>query len=359
MRVLQIISQTFIGGAENFAYSVCSELARRDHSVLLLANRLNGPLFEKERPAGMEVRVLDRHSRLDPRIVPFIAGAIRGFRPDVFHSHNFEANTWARAIGCLFPRLPIVCHEHSGKKPLQSGHRLRIDRTLYRRCSAAFACTPQLERLMLERYRVPRERLHYLPNGIEISPYERDPSVERDPMGVVCVAALTPVKNHAGLLRAWRAVVDVHPQARLTLVGEGNLHAAIVEQVRALGLGDSVSFTGMLRDVRPYLWKSGTFVLFSHTEAAPISLLEAMAAELACVAPAVGEIPAMLRDGSGGRLVPLEDEQALGRTLIDLLANPAERETIARRGRENVIAHYSIGRCVDVIEQVYRRLVIK
>jgi glycosyltransferase involved in cell wall biosynthesis len=357
MRVLQIISQTFIGGAESFAYSICAELARRDHQVLLLANRLNGPLFEKPRPPGMEVRVLDRHSRLDPKIVPFIAGAIREFRPDVFHSHNFETNTWARTIACFFPNLPVVCHEHSGKKARQSFDRIWMDRLLYPRASAAIVCTPQLEQLMHERYHVPKERLHYLPNGIEVDLYTPDGTVERDPMGVVCVAALTPVKNHAGLLRAWRTVVSSHPRARLTLVGEGELKAKIVEQVRTLGLVENVILTGMQRDVRPYLWGAGTFVLFSHTEGGPISLLEAMAAELACVAPAVGEIPSMLGDGAAGRLVPLEDEAALARTLMDLLESPGERASIARRGREDVVAKYSVGRCVDVIERIYSEVI--
>jgi glycosyltransferase involved in cell wall biosynthesis len=357
MRILQVISQTFIGGAETFGYDVCAELARRGHDILLLANRLNGPLFDKQRPPRMQVRVLDRHSRLDPHIVSFIAGAIREFRPDVFHSHNFEANTWARAIGYLYPRLPIVCHEHSGKKPHQAPRRVWIDRFLYPRASAVIVCTPQLEMLMHERYGVPREKVHYLANGIEIDRYAADGSVARDPMEIVCVAALTRVKNHGGMLRAWRHVVDAHPKARLTLVGEGDQHDALVEETRELGLDANVLFAGMQCDVRPYLWRAAIFVLFSHTEAGPISLLEAMAAGAACVAPSVGEVPAMLAGGEAGRLVPLEDEAALARTLMDLLENPAEREAIARRGHDHVVATYSMGKCVDAIERVYSGVV--
>ena len=352
-----MISQTFIGGAETFAFAVSAELARRGHDVLLIANRLNGPLFDKERPARMETRALDRHSRLDPHIVSFINGAIREFRPDIFHSHNFEANTWARAIGLLHPGLPIVCHEHSGKKLHQLPRRVWIDRILYPRASAVIVCTPQLETLMHERYRVPREKIHYLANGIEIDPYAADGSVARDPMEVVCVAALTRVKNHMGMLRAWRNVVDAHPKAHLTLVGEGDQHEALVKQTRALGLEANVLFAGMQSDVRPYLWRAGTFLLFSHTEAGPISVLESMAAGCVCVAPAVGEIPAMLDGGRAGRLVPLEDEPALAHALIDLLSSPAEREAVARRGHDHVAASYSIGRCVDGIEKVYSQVV--
>jgi glycosyltransferase involved in cell wall biosynthesis len=357
MRILQLISQTFIGGAETFGFAVSAELARRGHEVLLLANRLNGPLFEKERPPGMEVRALDRRSRLDPHIVSFLVGAVREFRPDVFHSHNFEANVWARTIGLLFPHLPIVCHEHSGKKIHQQGHRIWIDRILYPRCAAVIVCTPSLEQLMRDRYHVPDRKLHYLTNGIDVDRYLPDGSIERDPMEVVCVAALTPVKNHAGMLRAWRNVVDAHPRAKLTLVGQGDLHDELLTQTHALGLDANVVFAGMQADVRPYLWRAGVFLLFSHAEAGPISLLEAMAAKLACVAPAVGEIPAMLNGGDAGRLVPLEDERALATTLIELLSSADERTALGRRGREHGIAHYSVGRCVDGIEAIYSGVV--
>lgn len=357
MRILQLISQTFIGGAETFGFAVSAELARRGHEVLLLANRLNGPLFEKERPRGMEVRALDRRSRLDPHIVSFLAGAIREFRPDVFHSHNFEANVWARTISLLYPRLPIVCHEHSGKKIHQQGHRIWIDRILYPRCAAVVVCTPSLEQLMRERYHLPDRKLHYLPNGIEVDRYFPDGSIARDPLEVVCVAALTPVKNHEGILRAWRNVVDAHPRARLTLVGQGDLHDQLVARRHELGLDANVAFAGMQADVRPYLWKASIFLLFSHAEAGPISLLEAMAAELACVAPEVGEIPAMLDGGKAGRLVPLEDERALATALTELLSSTEERAALAGRGRAHVTANYSVGKCVDGIEAIYSGVV--
>ena len=54
MRIIQLIPQTVLGGAESYGFTLATEFARRGHQVLLLANRSNGPLLERE--ASVSVR---------------------------------------------------------------------------------------------------------------------------------------------------------------------------------------------------------------------------------------------------------------------------------------------------------------
>jgi glycosyltransferase involved in cell wall biosynthesis len=352
MRVLQLISQTVIGGAETFGFSLSAELARRGHDVLLLANRANGRLFERERPPRLTVRALNRTSRLDPHIVSFLFGAIREFRPDVLHAHNFGPNTWARSLGLAFPRLTVVCHEHSGRKAHQSRHRIWLDRLLYKHCAAVFAVSSELGRLLARRYGIGPKVLHVLPNGIDTEGFRVPTDVTRDPFEMVIVASLTDVKNHLGLLRAFRRVAAEEPRARLTIVGDGPLREELMRFVNAEQLHDQVRFAGAQMDVRPHLWKASIFVLFSHREAMPLSLLEGMAAGCACVAPAVGEIPSMV-GSDAGRLVSPGDEEGLARVLLELLRAPGQRATLGGAGRGRVEKSYSLRACVDVIESVY------
>ncbi len=356
MRIIQLIAGTAIGGAESFAFEVASELARRGHEVLLLSNRDDGPLFRRARPSGMRVRALARRGRLDPRIVSFLAGSIRSFRPDVIHSHNFEANTWARAIGCFFPRATIVCHEHSGQKIRQPAHRDRLDRLLYRRCGAVFTVSEELKRLVLERRLAAPRRVAFLPNGILLERFAPPQGTRRDEPLVTCTANLTPVKNHAVLLRAWRAVLGAHPDARLTLLGDGPLREDLMRRAREDGIEGSVEFAGLKADVRPFLWRSAVFVLPSTREGLPLSMLEAMAAGLPCVASRVGGIPAALGDGEAGILVAPDSPEEMARALVSLLADPVRREKLGRCGRNRVAERYSLEACVDVIERTYREL---
>lgn len=353
MRIVQLIAQNTIGGAEAFGYAVSAELAHRGHDVLLLANRDNGPLFERERPSNMQVKAIDRQSRLDPRILNFLIGSIRQFSPDILHSHNFESNTWARSLGLLFPGLPIVCHDHSGRKASQPSHRIWIDRMLFPRCAAVLVVSEELGQLLRKRHKVPERILHILPNGIDVQKYTPPPDNKRDPLGVVCVASLTTVKNHEGLLRAWRDVVTKHPGAKLTLVGDGPLKSRLEEQARTEGTHETVEFAGLLDDIRPSLWSASVFTLFSHREAQPLSILEAMAAGLVPVAPAIGGVPQMIVDGVTGRLVPAEETDTLAKILRDLLSSPEECRELARKAREDVEKRYDLRTCVDSIESIY------
>lgn len=356
MRVLQLISQTVIGGAESFGFVLGSELANRGHDVLLLANRANGPLFEREHPRKLTLRALHRTSRLDPRMVSFLFGAVREFSPEIIHSHNFEPNTWARTLGLLFPRLKVVCHEHSGRKANQPPHRAWLDRMLFRRCSAVFAVSDELGKLLRERHRVPPEVLHVLPNGIDTLRFAPPATNVRKPKGIVCVASLTEVKNHRAILRAFRLVQAEDPAATLTLVGDGPLRQELELLASADGLQSAVRFVGTQQDVRPFLWEASIFLLFSHREAMPLSLLEAMAAGCACVAPSVGEIPAMIGRDEAGLLVPPEDEGALTAALVELLRSSDRCRSLAEEGRRRVEERYSLRACVDVIERTYTEI---
>ncbi len=348
-----MISQTVIGGAESFGFGLSAELARRGHEVLLLANRKNGELFARPRPEGLNLAELDRKNRRDPRILGFLVGSIRRFRPDVIHSHNFEANTWARSLGLLFPGIPVFCHEHSGSKSEQPIHRYWMDRLLFARCSGVFAVSESVRAVLETKHHVPARKLSLIRNGIDLERFAPPAEARRDPLAAVCVANLSEIKNHRLLLKAWREVHTALPEASLTLVGDGALRPELEQQARSSGLGESVRFVGVQSDVRPYLWSSSVFVLSSRWEAMPLSVMEAMACGLACVVPAVGGLPEIVTDGRTGRLVPPQDAPALACALRELLEGSELARGMGNRAAEHAARTYGMGACAEQIEQWY------
>ncbi len=90
-------------------------------------------------------------------------------------------------------------------------------------------------------------------------------------------------KNHSRLLDIFAALVKAAPEARLALIGTGELEQSVREKARALGLEDKVLFLGQMADVSPWYQAMDCFVLPSLFEGLPVVGIEAQAAGLPCV----------------------------------------------------------------------------
>ena len=173
---------------------------------------------------------------------------------------------------------------------------------------------------------------------------------------VGCVANLTPKKDHAGLLEAIGQVRVRIPEVVLLLIGTGPLEEELRAKAQQQDLDGTVRFLGSRDDVQRLLPALDVFVLGSRYEGLPISLLEAMAAEVPCVATSVGGIPEAVTDGVEGRLVPAGDPGALAHALTELLQDPQLRSTMGAAGRQRVVDDFSIDRAVHRTEQLYDEL---
>jgi glycosyltransferase involved in cell wall biosynthesis len=178
---------------------------------------------------------------------------------------------------------------------------------------------------------------------------------DRTPV-VGCVANFTPKKDHAGLLVAIGEVRKLVPDVVLILVGSGPLEAELRARVRERDLEGTVRFLGSRDDVLELLPGLDLFVLGSRFEGLPISLLEAMSAEIAVVATSVGGVPEAVTDGVEGTLVAPGRPQELAAAIAYLLREPGRRATLAAAAADRVRADFSIERAVLRTERLYRQL---
>ena len=173
------------------------------------------------------------------------------------------------------------------------------------------------------------------------------------------VANLSPKKDHHSLLVAVEEVRRHVPDVVLLLIGSGPLEQQLRSEVASRGLAETVRFLGSRDDVAELLPAFDVFTLSSRFEGLPISLLEAMAAEVACVATAVGGIPEVIDDGVHGRVVPPGAPAELAHAITVLLTDPARRRSVAVAGCQRVAAGFSIDRAIERTEGLYDELVTR
>ena len=359
MRIVQIVSQTRLGVAENFALLLSQSLLAAGHEVRLLALRDNGRLFETARP-DLPRAVCRRGGRIDLNVVRFLLREFRSFRPQIVHAHNTGPNIWARAVRPLVPWTRVVCHFHSGL--LMPERQFLRERILNRQTSMFVCVSPEISRYISDHRLIPPERVRTVPAAIDPTPFlgrraEESilPPAARNRPRVLHTGSLIPVKNQALLLKAFGPAARA-TDAVLLLAGDGPLRTGLAERAAALGLSDRVFFLGERDDIPSLLALATVFVLPSKAEGFPLSVLEAMASEVCPVASRVGGIPEMLDQGRAGILVPPEDPEALGAALLRVLNDSGERSRLARAARLRVEQRYSIGVIAESTVRIYQEV---
>jgi glycosyltransferase involved in cell wall biosynthesis len=270
---------------------------------------------------------------------------------------------WGRLAAWRADVPVIVAALHSTGWPDGVG---RLNRWLTPLTDAFVAVAESHGRFLVETEKFPRERVIVIPNGVDTDRFAPVPDAESfrqelsigptDPV-VTIVAALRPEKNHAMFLRVARRIADAMPMTRFLIVGDGPCRIDLESQSHQLQLSQSVQFLGSRDDVPRILTASDVFVLTSHNEANPVSILEAMSIGRPVVATNVGSIHEVLDEDRTGQPVPPGDEKRLAQAVLELLRNPLQAKAMGAAARESVLRNWSLAHTVrgyeTMIEKIY------
>jgi glycosyltransferase involved in cell wall biosynthesis len=214
----------------------------------------------------------------------------------------------------------------------------------------------EFEREIAEQFRVcPARLLEVVHNGIGEAPHSRLRAVDAQPPVIVMVARFVPQKDHSTLLQALSGLLCL--EWRLVLVGAGELKLRVDAEVHALGLGERVRILPPETDVVRLLMGAQIFVLATHYEALPISILEAMRASLPVVATKVGGVSESVRHGETGLLANHKDVAGLRGALAQVIADPKLRVAFGNAGRQRWQTHFTAQVMTARTLEVYRRAV--
>jgi glycosyltransferase involved in cell wall biosynthesis len=361
IRILQFISHLGLGGAQRMMFNLITELERLGLEVgaVSLYGPNGGELEQRLTEKKLQTWYLGKRPGFDPRIPHRICDVVREFRPNLVHSHlclHYVFPSLAR-----FPNLGQVTTIHL---PAQTTHR-RIMRGLarmaYRRGVIPIAVSSNVAEWAKRVFGV--RDCGVIPNGIPISDYQcprtsreawrRGQGFQNSDLLYACAARLAKQKNHAMLIEAFARGPARNRAAHLLLAGDGECRPALEAQVCELGLQGRVHFLGRREDVCDVLAAVDVFVLASHTEGNPLSLMEAMAAGLPVVATSVGGVPEIVEDRKQGLLVKPHDCHGMAAAMVRLSQDPVERLEMGRAAGRRAEEEFSATRMAGVYAQLY------
>jgi glycosyltransferase involved in cell wall biosynthesis len=352
---------------------------------MLVPNGLDGPggiarvsaVLAEEFAKGDEVHLRTIRTRLHPdkswaeALLPFyllrflVTVLLR--RPDVVHVNlSVGGSTLRKSLFALIARtlrIPYVIHLHGSTYDAffqRLSPRLKdLVRGMFRYASAVIVLGSYWRRHVVEDIGVAAERVVVVDNAAPAPDDVPQTDSDSDPV----VLFLGEIGTRKGVPELLQALADERVRAlpwRAVFAGEGAIEP-YRDMAERLELSDRVNFIGWVgpQDVARRLREASLFALPSRAENQPMSIIEAMGAELAVVATTVGAVPEMIEDGRTGLLVPPGDAPALARALQQLLESPDRRRALARAARATYEQRFTPAvqarRVVDVYRAVLSR----
>jgi glycosyltransferase involved in cell wall biosynthesis len=273
--------------------------------------------------------------------------ALRRLRPDLLITYNWGAIEWAMAhrLSPLSRHLHIEAGFSQREADAQLVRRVIFRRWALARCALVVVPSRLLENLAREVWRLPADRVRYVPNGVDVARYSclgRDlaPGFTRRPGELIIDGRpLRPEKNVGRLLRIF-AALGSSPPVRLLVAGDGIERPALHQLAGELGIADRVIFAGQVAPEQVL----GTFDIFSlssNTEQMPNALLEAMAASRPVAAVNVGDVKSIVCEENRDFIVERDDGPAFAGAITKLLHDNEQRRTLGRKNHERVVSAFS------------------
>lgn len=363
VRILHLHSSFSLGGKEARAVRLMNLMGNRAHHTILSA--MPDALGARDAIApGIIVDFPEDapplHGR--PSLARYRALARYMLNFDLVLSYNWGAmdGVMARRIYGRRGRhnMPRLIHHEDGFNEDES---VRRDwrRNLFRRVAlrtveAVVVPSALLQRIASAEWGI-GSRVHLIRNGIEVTAYPSEvkraiPGLQRR-QGEVVIGTVAGLRKVKDLPRLVRAVASLPSNVRLVIVGEGPERETIAAQAAACGIADRVVMPGFLVDPAGWIGHFDCLALSSLSEQAPLAVIEAMAAGLPVVSPAVGDVAAMVSDAN--RPFIAEDEAGFRAALAQMVSDPALRAAVGSANRCTAAERFDETDMVTAYEKLY------
>ena len=331
------------GGAERVALTLIKDFDARGYQIDLLLLDARGELLPLLPPA---VRVIDLKSTRIRNAVAAIASYLREAKPD-----GIQVSMWSLTIAGIVAhrisrssaRLVVSDHTTLSKHYGDAGWFRRkvmgwTIRLFYPLADARIVVAQAAAEDLADLSGLPRDLFEVVHNPVYPPQPEAEPVIDVDRLWggsgprILNVGQLKPEKNQKLLLEAF---AQMSGDARLIILGEGELRDELEAYAATLGVADRVIMPGFVIDPTPFYRSANLFVLSSDYEGFGLVLVEAMRSGLPVVSTDCASGPAeILADGRFGRLTPCGDADRLVAAMLDELAAPTDAERLKARAEE-------------------------
>jgi glycosyltransferase involved in cell wall biosynthesis len=396
----QLFYPSLFGGGEYLFFLIAKELVRRGHTVHVIAQRLYGT-SEFEQVEGINIhRVgpgITYSGTLPPTILTnlrYLISAVKRGRSIIKENRKgargidiIHSNTYVPALsGYLCSKLCDLPHvitfhdvyQASDKKFWKKNWRATqrtnvpfytstlsgiVEKVVLRLNPALFHTVSDMSKEDLLNFGVKPDKIIVIPNGIDSSSYQQfitgsggtdTTSIEQN---AVFIGRLVFYKNIQTVIRAFRKVIALFPNAKLIIIGDGPFKEELIKE--AGPIKENVIFTQRIshEDKLRRLEKSSFMVFPSLIEGFGIAIIEAFACKKPVLASDIRPMSDIVKDNYSGFLISPFDEEEWANKMIYLFSNIKQQKSMGENAYHEFQRKYEIDTIIREYQKLYQTVI--
>ncbi len=286
---------------------------------------------------------------------------MRKERFDIVHVHNPMASAMGRIAARIASVKSIIYtahgfYFHENMPFLKRRFYILVEKILGRYFTdVIFTQSREDMSTAIKESLIPRKKIIWIGNGVNIKEFRRFKKFRGAVLGVkerdkvICfVGRIVKEKGIVELVYAFKRVVEKFPEAKLLIVGKhlgSDRDKRIIEVLENIikenHLEEFVIFAGLREDIPKIFSIIDVFVLPSHREGMPRSIIEAMAAGKPVVATNIRGCREEVINGKTGILVPVNNANKLAKAIIKILSDKKLALKMGKNARRIAIERFN------------------
>lgn len=377
LKILHIIPSLKRAGAERLVLDICNELVEKKMAEVLLL-----VMYPKnEYPELSEnIKIVYCSSRVYPSLsgkskanLEEFTKIVRDFKPDIIHSHLFEAEMMSRWK--IFPHIKYVSHAHDNmiqlkkikantlfsKQKFTNFYERNLLFKKYKECNNNFIAISEDTNIYLKNNlpEVFQNNIYLLHNAIDFFKFKRSsdliPSIVNKEIKLVNIGSFVNKKNQSFLIDVISYLRRKNYNITLELLGDGINKKEVENRINEAGLATIIFCRGNVHNIEDYLHKSHIYVHSATYEPFGLVLLEAMASGLPVVSLDGKGNRDVVKNGVNGFMLEKPDVIIFAKKIIEL----ATKLDLYKSMSENAVkfaADFDIKNYVDKLMQLYNKI---
>lgn len=370
LKIIQIIPSLAKGGAERLVLDLCIELSKRPDIEIQLIT-----FYEENKYKYLSKTI--KHKIIKSSFIPSITGQtiynitdlqayIVSFKPDIIHTHLWEAELVSRQIN--YPKAIWISHFHdnmiqlkntyfpTSKKDLIYIYEKHLATSKYKFLNNRFICISNdtfkyANKVLPKQF---KNNIYKLPNAIDLNRFQNKKIKSNHQLKLINIGSFVEKKNQAFLIPIIKKLIDKNIPVQLHLLGDGKNRTYIMQLIEQNKLLDYIILHGNVNNVEEYLSKSDIYVHSAYYEPFGLVLLEAMAAGLPVVCLDGGGNRDIIENGKNGFIIKDQNVDEFVERILELHNNQKLYTEISTYAQQYAM-QYDIKPYVDKLLEIYQK----